>query len=595
MIGQVIHNYTIVSKLGQGGMGTVYKAVDNVLGREVALKMLNTEMLNQPQVLERFKKEAQVLARLLHPNIAVIYNLIEQDQQHFMVIEYVEGKNLDELLKQYKAVPYEMVVLIFIQALEGLHHAHRKGIFHRDIKPSNLILTPYGTVKLMDFGIAKVAGEQRMTQVNRVIGTVEFLAPEIIEGKEPSEASDIYAAGVTMYELLTGKLPFESSTDFNLMQEILKKKPIAVDKLNAAVPKSLSAIIMRALEKKPEQRFADAGAFRQALIAAFPELRSMELTTLSKQLDAASAAPLTQVLSMPRNASSVAAPTRLESVTRPADILKTLNEKVSKGLQTISGKYLSTKRSRIIAGIVFLFLFVLLGFAIFSKSDNKPVAGGGGPVASDSIAKTETVTAEQKQTGGTVAPQEQRQPQQPTEQVVFPAADDPVKPVTDQPGQDQDQKEKARKEKERKDQERRDQEKKDAVKAEEEKREQDRIDRERKEQENKNVSIRSNDVSVSLYLQQNPESIPKRQETPVHFTVSRPVVYNGVTIIRQGATANGVIRVGMTRIDVTINGVTAANGQQVRLRVSEEHRNIREFTSNRNYSANVVKGTNINF
>lgn len=255
MIGQQIQNYIIVSKLGQGGMGTVYKAVDNVLGREVALKMLNTVMINQPQVLDRFKKEAQVLARLLHPNIAVIYNLIEQEQQHFMVMEYVEGKNLDEILRQHKSIPYQVVVLIFMQALEGLHHAHRKGIFHRDIKPSNLILTPDGIVKLMDFGIAKVAGEQRMTQVNKVIGTIEFLAPEIIEGKEPSVSSDIYAAGVTMYELLSGKLPFESNTDFNLMQEILKKKPLAPEKLNSAVPKALSNIVMKALEKKTGEPF----------------------------------------------------------------------------------------------------------------------------------------------------------------------------------------------------------------------------------------------------------------------------------------------------------------------------------------------------
>src|ERR1700712_4407056 len=108
MIGQQIQNYTIISQLGQGGMGTVYKAVDNVLGREVALKMLNTQMINQPQVLERFKKEAQVLARLLHPNIAVIYNLIEQGGQHFMVMEYVEGKNLDEVVRQHKVLPYQM-------------------------------------------------------------------------------------------------------------------------------------------------------------------------------------------------------------------------------------------------------------------------------------------------------------------------------------------------------------------------------------------------------------------------------------------------------------------------------------------------------
>ncbi|RYY61584.1 MAG: serine/threonine protein kinase [Chitinophagaceae bacterium] len=280
MIGKQIQNYQIGSHLGQGGMGTVYRATDIILGREVALKMLHTPMMSQPQVLERFKKEAQVLARLLHPNIAVIYNLIEQDQQHFMVMEFVEGKDLDGLLKQHRVLPPMAVVTAFIQALEGLHHAHKKGIFHRDIKPSNLILTPDGTVKLMDFGIAKVAGEQRLTQVNRVIGTVEFLAPELIEGKDPSAASDVYAAGMTMYELLCGRLPFENNTDYNLMQEILKKKPVSPDKLNASVPAPLAAIVMKALEKKPEHRFADAKAFQSALANAFPATRDADITHL---------------------------------------------------------------------------------------------------------------------------------------------------------------------------------------------------------------------------------------------------------------------------------------------------------------------------
>src|SRR5450432_3690282 len=153
MIGEYVQNYKIVSHLGEGGMGVVYKAVDNVLGREVALKMLHTAMIRQPQVLDRFKKEAQVLAQLLHPNIAVIYNFIEQDGNHFMVMEYVEGTNLDDFLKKYKILPAEFVVPVFIQALEGLQHAHRKNIFHRDIKPSNLMITHEATLKLMDFGI----------------------------------------------------------------------------------------------------------------------------------------------------------------------------------------------------------------------------------------------------------------------------------------------------------------------------------------------------------------------------------------------------------------------------------------------------------
>ena len=282
MIGEYIHSYHINAHLGQGGMGNVFRATDNMLDREVALKMLHPQLTMQPQFLERFKKEARVLAQLLHPNIAVIYNFIEQGNNHFMVMEYVEGITLDELKKKYQTIPLELIIPICIQALEGLQHAHKKNIFHRDIKPSNLMLTPDGVLKLMDFGIAKVAGEQKMTQVNKIVGTIEFMAPELIEGKQASVASDIYAMGATMYELVSGKLPFESDTDFNLMQAILKKKVRPPDKINASVPKALGDILLKALEKNPENRYPNARAFQQALISAFPGYREIDLSILNK-------------------------------------------------------------------------------------------------------------------------------------------------------------------------------------------------------------------------------------------------------------------------------------------------------------------------
>ncbi|MFZ1529398.1 MAG: serine/threonine-protein kinase, partial [Ferruginibacter sp.] len=281
MIGEKIHSYEISEHLGKGGMGNVYKATDTMLGRDVALKMLHPQLTVQEQFLERFKKEARVLAQLLHPNIAVIYNFIEQGGNHFMVMEYVDGTNLDDLLKKHKTLPAEFVIPVFIQVLEGLKHAHRKNIFHRDIKPANIMLTPDDTVKLMDFGIAKVAGEQKMTQVNKIVGTVEFMAPELLQGKDASAASDIYAAGVTLYELICGKLPFEADTDFSLMQAIMKEKVIHPAKCNANIPKALSDIIMKALDKNPAARFADAAAFQQALMAAFPNYRHINLASLN--------------------------------------------------------------------------------------------------------------------------------------------------------------------------------------------------------------------------------------------------------------------------------------------------------------------------
>lgn len=596
MIGQQIQNYNIISKLGQGGMGTVYKAVDKVLGREVALKMLNTLMINQPQVLDRFKKEAQVLARLLHPNIAVIYNLIEQDQQHFMVMEYVEGKNLDELLRQHKTLPYQVVVLIFMQALEGLHHAHKKGIYHRDIKPSNLILTPDGTVKLMDFGIAKVAGEQRLTQVNKVIGTVEFLAPEIIEGKEPSVASDIYAAAVTMYELLSGKLPFESSTDYNLMQEILKKKPMALDKLNSSVPKALSNIVMKALEKKPENRFVDAGAFQQALSLAFPELKGTDLRALSSQMETISIPALTKEILQPRKGtgrSSLQA-TRLETLTKPNNVLMGIGTKASGVWQNFQQKYLSSTRSRIIAGFILLLFVLVLGFTIFSNNkkpdtnitenihpknnipgnsnelntgNSNPGENNNIPVTGD-IPKTPEKTPVVNQVPADVP--EKREPEKKEQ-----AKKDQVK---------KDKMERERIEKERIEQE----------KVEQERAEEERRLQERRAQEKKEIYIRSK-VEVNLSLRENLDDAPERKDIPVSFTVTRPVIYNGVTIIKQGAVANGTIKLGKIQTDIDINTVVAANGQQIRLKTTRGHGKRNEITSNRNYTAIIEPGVKLNF
>lgn len=559
MIGQQIQNYIIVSKLGQGGMGTVYKAVDNVLGREVALKMLNTVMINQPQVLDRFKKEAQVLARLLHPNIAVIYNLIEQEQQHFMVMEYVEGKNLDEILRQHKSIPYQVVVLIFMQALEGLHHAHRKGIFHRDIKPSNLILTPDGIVKLMDFGIAKVAGEQRMTQVNKVIGTIEFLAPEIIEGKEPSVSSDIYAAGVTMYELLSGKLPFESNTDFNLMQEILKKKPLAPEKLNSAVPKALSNIVMKALEKKPENRFADAGEFFHALAAAFPELRKTDLGILTAQLETVSVSAPTQMAELPRknvSTGSVMA-TRLESLTKPNNIL-----------QTVQQKYLHDTKSRIIAGAVVLLILLLSAFWILS-GDDKPIPG---KETAENV-KPKDIASEQpsesnndnKNTGDNIIV--------PVNQEIQQTPADP-QPVAQTPVNDGELK---------REQERKDKEKRDLAKKEEDRKGNERKEEEKKMLEkqtqnspppvveaktkvSKTIEIRGR-VPVKIRLAGNIQSVENLSEgQAVHFVVTESVEYENETIIKRGAQVNATVKgIGHVLVEFTINSIENASGKRINL------------------------------
>lgn len=561
MIGEKIHNYEITAHLGQGGMGHVYRATDTMLGREVALKMLHPQLTMQPQFLERFKKEARVLAQLLHPNIAVIYNFIEQGGNHFMVMEYVEGTNLDDLLKKHKALPAAFVVPVFIQALEGLQHAHRKNIFHRDIKPSNIMLTPDGTVKLMDFGIAKVAGEQKMTQVNKIVGTVEFMAPELIQGKDASASSDIYAAGVTMYEMLSGKLPFESDTDFNLMQAILKEKIKSPDRLNASVPKPLADIIMRSLEKNPAGRFADARSFQQSLVGAFPGMREINLDVLTVP-----AASFSKTMN----------PAQVSSDLLTAEAMKTKGEiwkNPAVMLETVKGNVRKNRKTYFLAAAVLIFLLFLMGI-IFDKKDPENLQAGAG-------AGTETKNVSGDNVGGSLPGQPvQQTPVSEPQPIQNKPEEKPVvgnKPVNEKPKEKKV--EVITKEP--------------APKKEEDKITEPVVPAEKKE-EKRDVYIKSR-LEVELNLRTDLGSAEERKEIPVSFSVSYPVTYEGVTIIRQGATASGTIKLGRVLTDIEISSVIAANGQQIRVKAAKGHGKRNEITSNRSYTAIILPGTKLSF
>lgn len=310
MIGSVIQNYRIEELLGEGGMGTVYRAVDTVLGRDVALKVLHPHLLKQGQFLDRFKTEAQVLARLNHPNIAVLYNLVQQGEEFYMAMEYVEGQTLEALMHKHGVLPPALATPIVRQALEGLAHAHRKGVLHRDIKPANLMVTPDGVVKLMDFGIAKIAGGQKMTQVNRVVGTLEYLSPEQLQGQDPSQQSDLYAMGILLYELLTGKVPFQASTDYDLMKSIVQDKPTPIRKLDSTISKSLEASVSKALEKKPSNRYNDAHEFNESLAAISPS-QSVNLNLLTRK------APVPATRIVEKNAKNQPLETREQETVTP--------------------------------------------------------------------------------------------------------------------------------------------------------------------------------------------------------------------------------------------------------------------------------------
>lgn len=258
--------YIIQRKLGEGGMGTVYLAEDTLLQRLVAIKELNISTAPLTEAVgNRFQQEALALARLNHPNITHLYAFIPKDDTYWMVMEYVNGNTLEDWLKIHGEMSPVIACSILIQILDGLHHAHRKGIIHRDLKPANVMISEDGEVKVMDFGIARIRNSQRITQHGKSVGTLEYMAPEQIQGKEGDERTDIYAAGNILYELLCGQPPFRAETDYHLMKAKLENPPPLLPALANVLPGGLKSIILKALECKPEKRYENVAAFREAI------------------------------------------------------------------------------------------------------------------------------------------------------------------------------------------------------------------------------------------------------------------------------------------------------------------------------------------
>lgn len=259
-----IGHYKIIEKIGEGGMGEVYKGLDTMLEREVAIKLMRPELINRPEIVDRFKSEAVATGRMNHSNITTLYNFGQVNDQYYMALEFVQGKELEKIL-QNGALPWRKAVNYAIAALEGLEYAHQLGIVHRDLKPSNIMVNDQGTVKIMDFGIARILGKARLTKTGNFIGTLEYTPPEQIQGKEGDARSDIYSLGAVLYEMLTGQAIFTGTTEFELMNAQIKEKPRSLLKLNPQISPKLEKIVLQALEKDPAKRFSSALEFSQAL------------------------------------------------------------------------------------------------------------------------------------------------------------------------------------------------------------------------------------------------------------------------------------------------------------------------------------------
>ncbi len=270
-IGEQVGQYSVTQLLGEGGMGAVYKAVDTMIDREVAIKVLRPEIGRNANLLQRFRAEAVTLAKLNHSGIATLYSFTQHGDEFLMIMEYVPGKTLEAIEQERGRLPVEVAVPLFSRMLEAVGPAHEMGIVHRDIKPANIMLTTYGAVKVMDFGIARIVGAARQTRQGALVGTMEYIAPERVKGSEGGIASDIYSLGIVFFEMLAGRLPFVSSNEYELMRLQLESEPPSLAELGVTVPPAVEAVLRRALAKDPEARFASCEDFEGALREAYGE------------------------------------------------------------------------------------------------------------------------------------------------------------------------------------------------------------------------------------------------------------------------------------------------------------------------------------
>src|SRR3954447_20531808 len=259
--------YRVLKRLGSGGMAEVWCAEDEVLGRRVALKLLGGRYVEDPEFRERFRREAQAAAGLAHPNIVGIFDHSEWDGTPYIAMELVDGHTLKELVTERGPLPPTVAVNFVEQILRALGYAHKRGIVHRDVKPQNVIVDAEGTAKVADFGIARAANSQ-MTQTGAMVGTVQYFSPEQAQGMPVDARSDLYSAGVVLYELLTGRLPFDGEAAISSALKHANELPVPPGQLRPGIPPSLEAVVLRALEKDPARRFQSAEEFIAALEAA---------------------------------------------------------------------------------------------------------------------------------------------------------------------------------------------------------------------------------------------------------------------------------------------------------------------------------------
>jgi serine/threonine protein kinase len=269
MIGERILNYKIESRLGEGGVGTVYLASHTQLGRKVAIKVLNPALVDNADIRERFRNEATTLSALQHVNIITLYDYLEQEKELFLIMEYAPGQSLDSYIHQITGpIPEQKTIYFFEQILDGFAYAHQKGVVHRDIKPSNIIVTPDSDIKILDFGIAKILkeGKRNLTKTGTQLGTVLYMSPEQVQGRFVDQRTDIYSLGLTLFEMITGKCPYDEDklTEYEVYEKILKEPLPSTASFYPGVSPKIQQIIAKATAKDPQDRYQSCEEFKEA-------------------------------------------------------------------------------------------------------------------------------------------------------------------------------------------------------------------------------------------------------------------------------------------------------------------------------------------
>ncbi|MGD8540396.1 MAG: serine/threonine-protein kinase, partial [Candidatus Aminicenantes bacterium] len=260
------NRYEIIEELGKGGMGRVYRVEDTKLKQEVALKLIKPEIAKDKKTIERFRNELKIARNIRHKNVCGMFDLGEADGARFITMEYVSGEDLKSFIRRAAPLSTSRTISIAKQVCDGLAEAHRLGVIHRDLKPNNIMIDKDGNVRIMDFGIARSLEAKGITGAGVMIGTPEYMSPEQVEGKETDQRSDIYSIGVILYEMVTGRVPFEGDTPFTVGVKHKSETPKDPRDINTQIPEDISRVILKCLEKEKDKRYQSAGEVRSELM-----------------------------------------------------------------------------------------------------------------------------------------------------------------------------------------------------------------------------------------------------------------------------------------------------------------------------------------